>query len=121
MGFLKSFAVWAAFTCFPAVVLLLRARRLRGEDILFFLPLLLIALVGSALLWLPNLRMNSVRKTLILGSVLGLALPILGGPIWMIIVPGFEAGAAIFVGSLMVSVPSAVGGGIAAWIRSRSK
>src|SRR5712692_5921070 len=102
MDFLKGFAVWAAFTCFPPLVLLLRARGLRGEDVLFFLPFLLIALVGSGLLWLPSLRMNSARKTVILGSVLGLTLPILGGPIWMVVVPGFEAGAAIFVGSLMV-------------------
>jgi len=40
---------------------------------------------------------------------------------WTAIFPGFESEAAIFLGILMITLPSAVGGGVAGWQRSRSR
>ena len=121
MNFLKSFGTWAAFTWLAPLVLYLRAPLFRKRDLLFFLPFFLIPIVGSILLWLPNVHLDTTRKGLLVGGLVGLFVPILGGLAWMRIYPGFESQPAIFLGILMMAGPSAVGGGVAGWIRSRSK
>jgi len=55
------------------------------------------------------------------GTVAGPDTTILGGIMWTAIFPGFESEAAIFLGILMITLPSAVGGGVAGWQRSRSR
>jgi hypothetical protein len=39
--------------------------------------------------------------------------------VWISLVRGFERSAAIFMGSLMLSIPSTVGGAIAGWMQSQ--
>lgn len=120
MNFLKSFGVWAAFTSVPAFVVYLYAGpSFRGADyVAFFLPSLLIPLVGCALLWI---LLPSPGTTLVAGILVGLLVPILGGFAWVRIFPGFESEPAIFLGSLMIAGPSAAGGGLAAWLCSRTR
>jgi cytochrome bd-type quinol oxidase subunit 1 len=121
MNFLKSFGTWAAFTCLPPLVLYLRAPQFRRIDVLFFIPFFLIPAIGCIALWMPLFRLDTPKKGVLAGILLGLFVPILGGLVWMRIYPGFESQPAIFLGALMITVPSALGGGVAGWLRTRSK
>lgn len=119
--FLKSVGIWATFTCLPPLILYCRSPLLRRTDLFFFVPFFLIAAVGCIALELPFLRPRTPRAALLIGAAIGLVVPIVGGSIWMRIFPGFESQPAIFLGTLMITVPSAVGGGVAGRLRFRWK
>jgi hypothetical protein len=92
----------------------------RASDILIFLPFLLVSAVGSAVLWSPIVRRYTEGKGWLAGILLGVFLPILAGFIYMKLYPSFENGP-VFLGSLIMTLPSAIGGGVAGWLRSRSE
>lgn len=118
---LKTFGVWVPFTLFPPLVLCLLGLRLKVVDFLLFLfPFLLIPTVGSILLWLPALRLDTTIRALLVGISFGLLVPFLAGFVYMKIYPGFENQVGIFVGALFTAGSSTVGGGVAGWLRSPS-
>lgn len=119
MNFLKGYAVWAAFTCVPPLVLYLRTHLFRETDLFFFVPFLLIPMVGCLVLWF-GIRSDSAWIGGVAGLLLGIAIPIAGSFAWMKIYPGFESEPAIFLGGLMIAGPSAIGGSLAGWLRSGS-
>ena len=122
MNFLKSFGVWAPFALLPPLILCLLGLRLKIVDLVFLLfPFLLIPVAGSVLLWLPSLRLDTTRKALLAGIPFGLFVPFLFGFVYMKIYPGFENQVAIFAGVLFTAGSSAVGGGVAGWLRSPPK
>jgi hypothetical protein len=75
--------------------------------------------IGSMLLWLPWLQLNTMRRAMLVGILFGLAAPLLAGFVYMKIYPGFESQIGIFIGALFTSASSAVGGGVAGWLRSQ--
>jgi hypothetical protein len=89
--------------------------------VLFFLPFLLIPAVGSILLWLPSLRLDTTKKALLTAISFGLLTPFLFGFVYMKIYPGFENQIGIFAGALFTAGVSAAGGGVAGWLRSTPK
>ena len=123
-NWLKGFGVWAVLTCSPPLILALLGdptREVSVRDIvIFFFPFLLIPAVGSTLLWLPDLGLENAVKALAVGISFGLVAPILGGFVYMKIYPGFEEQVGIFVGSLFTAGFSAIGGGVAGWLRSKA-
>ena len=125
MNFLKTFGAWATCTCAPPVMLALVADPHKTVDVravvLFFIPFLAIPAAGSILLWLPSLRLDTTRKALLAGILFGLFVPFLAAFVYMKVYPGFENQIGIFAGALFTAGFSAVGGGVAGWIRSRPK
>jgi hypothetical protein len=104
MNFLKTFGAWSLFACSPPLMLALVAAPSKtvdvGAGVLFSLPFLLIPAVGSILLWLPSLRLDTTRKALLAGISFGLFAPFLLGFVYMEIYPGFENRVGIFAGAL---------------------
>ena len=122
MNFLKSFGAWAPFALFPPLALSLLGLQLKVVDFCFFLfPFLLIPAAGSLLLWIPSLRLDTTRKALLAGISFGFFVPFLVGFVYMKIYPGFENQVGILVGVLFTAGSSAVGGGVAGWLRSPPK
>jgi hypothetical protein len=125
MNFLKTFGAWSLFACSPPLMLALVAAPSKTVDVragvLFSLPFLLIPAVGSILLWLPSLRLDTTRKALLAGISFGLFAPFLLGFVYMEIYPGFENRVGIFAGALFTAGFSAAGGGVAGWLRSPPK
>lgn len=119
---LKTFGVWAVFTCFPPLILLMSGgpqKRVSVADVtLFFLPFLLIPAAGSVLLFLLVLRPYTVRRSLLTGILLGLFLPVPAALICLKIYPGFENQIGIVVGALIAAPFSAAGGGVAGWLQA---
>lgn len=124
MKFLKSFAAWASFTCLAPLVIVTRGPRLTIADVTgvvgFSLPFLLIPALGSLVLCLPMFGRDTSGKGMLAGVLLGIFLPILLGFVWMEIYPVFENRPALFIASLLTAAPSAFGGTLAGWLRSRS-
>ncbi len=122
MNFLRSFGVWIIFTVLPPLFLYVYARpSFRGVEYLsFFLPSLLIPALGNTLVWLPFFRLDTKAKGCLVGGLVGILVPIVGGLVWMRIFPGFESQPAIFLGSLVLAGPSALGGGFAGVLRSHA-
>jgi hypothetical protein len=119
MVFLKSFGVWALFTCAPVFVLVFQAGRINGGQMLVVFLVLMVPLAGTILLtWLIGERRN-VKRSALYGLTLGFAIPTVGGYLLMKIVGGFES-PAIFVGAATLSIPSSIGGVLAGWIQGRS-
>ncbi len=122
MNFLRGFGVWTIFTFLPPLFLYAYAGpSLRGAEYLsFFLPSLLIPALGNTVVWSPFFRLDTNAKGCLVGGLVGILLPIVGGLIWTKIFPGFESEPAIFLGSLVLVGPSALGGGFAGVLRSRA-
>jgi len=122
VNFLRSFGVWTIFTVLPPLFLYVYARpSFRGVEYLsFFLPSLLIPLLGNTVVWLPYLRLDKNAKGWLVGGLVRILVPIVGGVVWMRIFPGFESESAIFLGSLVLAGPSALGGSFAGVLRSRA-
>jgi hypothetical protein len=122
MKFLKTFGEWSVFACSPPLMLALVAAPNKTVDVravvLFSLSFLLIPAVGSTLLWLPSLRLNTTRKALVAGISFGLFAPFLVGFVYTRIYPGFENQIGIFVGAIFTAGFSAAGGGVAGWLRT---
>jgi hypothetical protein len=133
MNFLKRFGTWAIFTCLLPLAFLLTSKPARpfrmADDLhgfcLLFLTFLLIPAVGSLVLGLPIFSRGDISgRSLFAGILLGILLPSLFGFVWIQIDPGFGfgfgSGAWILLASFLTAAPSAVGGALAGWIRSRS-
>jgi hypothetical protein len=106
----------------PPLILCLLGLQLKIVDLIFLvLPFLLIPAAGSILLWLPSLRLDTTSKALLVGITFGLFVPFLVGFVYMKLYPGFENQVAIFAGALFTAGSSAIGGGIAGWLRSPPK
>ena len=107
MDCLKTFGAWAIFICSPPLMLALLGDPQKTVDVkgsvLFFVPFLLIPAVGSILLWLPNLRLDTTNKAMLVGILFGLTAPLLVGFIYMRMFPGFENQIGIFVSVLFTA------------------
>ena len=119
-GLSGSVGVWAALTCGPVLALILSRGKLAQEDIQVLLALFAVAIVGS--LWLNFVTGGGTSgpRRIVWGICLGLLLPVAGGYAWMKINHSFES-PAIFWGGVILSIPSAIGGGLAGWIQSRAR
>jgi len=118
-SFLKCLGVWALFSSVPVLVLVLSSGRINGDQLLAIFLLCLVPLLGTILLrWLVS-EQKSVRRSVLCGLALGFAIPALGGFLLSKIEAGFES-PAIFVGALMLSTPSSIGGALAGWIQGSS-
>jgi len=118
--FLRCSAAWAALT-YPALLFLVRfdGGPLDADTIIYLFPLLALPFFGTAILWLLTLRIQAAAASISIGVAIGLLLPIVDGRIWLICFPGFERTAAFFSSAVVISLPSALGGGVAGWLRSR--
>jgi hypothetical protein len=83
--------------------------------LLFFF---LVALVGAVMLRLLVPPPKSRKRRIIAGACLGFGLPAIGAYVGMKIQGGFES-PAVFLGGLVMGVPSSIGGALAGWIQSR--
>jgi len=118
MNLLKSFGAWAVLTyLLPLVMCFRSSHEFSTDDALTFLSFLLVPTVGCVILW--SLRLNNGWKGLLAGLFLGFSLPVLGGFIYTRIYPDFHNSLILFF-ALLTGGPSAIGGGIAGWLRVRS-
>jgi len=117
MNFLKSSGVWAVFTCVPLLIVMFPGR-FTADQWEVLLSLFLISLVGTVLLRLLVPPSSSTKRQIMCGMCLGFVLPAVGAYLWMKIQGGFES-SAIFLGGLVMSIPSSIGGALAGLIQSR--
>ena len=76
--------------------------------------------VGSLLVNFVTRGGTSEPRRIVWGICLGLLLPVVGGYAWMKIDHSFES-PPLFWGGVILSIPSAIGGGLAGWIQSRAR
>jgi len=119
MSFLKSLGVWSLCTFAPVVVLVLSSGRINGDQLFVIFLVFLLPLLGTILLYWWVGEQKSVVRSALYGLALGFGIPALGGFFFSIIAAGFES-PAIFVGALILSIPSSIGGALAGWIQGRS-
>ncbi len=118
--FFKSFGAWALFTCVPVFAIVLWSGKVNGDQLFVLFLLLLLPVIGTVLLFFWVGEQKSVLRTVLYGLTLGFAMPALGGFLLYVVTPGFES-PAIFVGALILSVPSGIGGALAGWIQGRAE
>jgi hypothetical protein len=122
MKFALALVTWAIFTCsVPAIYLVLHKpdRLDAGLVLITFVPSLLIAAVGSAMLCLPFFsKKNSLRRSLVGGILLGFLLPVLLALTFLRLCDGFGCGAWMVFFTERTLPPSIVGGVLAGWLRS---
>jgi len=119
ISFFKSFGAWALFTCVPVFAIVLWSGKVNGDQLFALFLLLLLPVIGTVLLFFWVGEQKSVLRSVLYGLALGFAIPALGGFLFSIIAAGFES-PAIFVGALILSIPSSIGGALAGWIQGRS-
>jgi hypothetical protein len=105
--------------CVPPLAVHLRDYPYFGiGDLSFILPFFLLSALGSVILWLPIVRRHSQGIGWVPGVALGLFLPPLAGLAYLKLYPGFSSGL-VFLYSMVMALPSATGGALAGWLRSR--
>jgi len=98
----------------------MRFSRFDAYDVWPFVSLVLVAMMQAGLSWSLVVEAPSLVKAVLAGGALGFGLPILGAYLLQKATADFENWSLI-PGALLMSVPSAMGGTLAAWIQWRSK
>jgi hypothetical protein len=119
MTFIRCAGVWALFTCGPGFFALIHFSRWNPYNVWTFLSLVLVAVMKAGLSWSLVLEASTPKKAIFSGGALGLGLPILGAYLVQEATADFDNWSLI-PGALLVSLPSAMGGALAAWIQWRS-
>jgi hypothetical protein len=125
--FLWGFVVWALVICLEPLVFAFWPPRLRPTALagwfVLFVPFLLIAVIGSWVLWISRSFVKTKAKSVLIGVLLGATLPLLfgGGLIAMDFNIGFGSEGIILFASLLTAATGGLGGAVAGWISSRSK
>ena len=120
IGFLLAVALWTSLTVGWTFVFSPSTRQLTLGDVIRIVPHLLLALVGSLILLAVVSRTRTAPRAVLVGLLLGFLLPIVAGYLVMKFAGSFES-PAIFSLGVLVSIPSAIGGALAAWIQFRSR
>ncbi|HMI50585.1 MAG TPA: hypothetical protein VK525_03670 [Candidatus Saccharimonadales bacterium] len=117
---LRCCAAWAALT-YPGLLLVVRldGGRFDADAIIYLFPLLALPFLGTVILWLLTLRIHATVASISIGVAIGLLLPTVDSRIWMLCFPGFESSTAFFTSAVVISLPNALGGGVAGWLRTR--
>lgn len=95
------------------------ARQQDADAIIYLFPLLALPFLGTVILWILTLRIHATAASISIGVAIGLLLPIVDSRIWMLCFPGFESLTAFFTSAVVISLPNALGGGVAGWLRTR--
>jgi hypothetical protein len=112
--FLCALLIWESIVILPtAIVWLSAGRELRVDDLQMLLVIALVGVVVVAICAAIASRLGQAASGL-LGFAVGVACPAAGGMVWSRSI-GFEASAAVFVGSLLLSIPSGFAGAIVGW------
>jgi len=91
-----------------------------GEQLTLFLKAAVSGVVVVAVCSAVATRFGGPLAAL-LGGVLGAVLIVAGGLVCASLARGFELRPGIFIGSLMLSAPSALGGAVAGWVNRRQE
>lgn len=108
------------FTCAPGFFAIVRWSRTEPYDIWPFLSLVLAAVMEAGLSWSLVLEASTSKKALFSGASLGFCLPIAGAYLLQNAMAGMDTWSLV-PGALLLSIPSAAGGALAARIQWRSK
>jgi hypothetical protein len=118
--FVRGLAVWEGIVFLPIGIELLRGGATwQYGDLKGALP---IAFCGVPIIVVCSLLSGKVGPvaSVLLGALIGVIFMIAGGFLWaQFVVRGFEASAGTFGVSIMLSIPSGVGSGVASWLNSR--
>lgn len=123
LRFIKTVSIWVSVLWCPLVVAI-AIHWPPGLDLLFdielMISLLIVAIAGSSLLKTLLKEPGHGFLPLLLGLVLGAVLPTVGGLLWVALRPGFEE-SGIWLWGVIMGIPGAVGGALAAWSQWVSK
>lgn len=119
-SYLWGLLAWEIAVILPLAVVFANAgRKLRLEDLkLLSVVIAFGTLVVAICAWVGS-RFRGVTSVL-LGFGAGILCAVIGGVLWASHVSGFETRPAVFIGCLLLSVPSGIGGAIAGWFGQRA-
>src|SRR6266850_4531963 len=86
-----------------AIVFLYAGRQLRADDAKFLGPVALLGILVTAVCWVMGRKVGA-GVAVLLGTLCGVVFAVLGGFVLAHVVGGFESSAAIFMGSLMLTI-----------------
>lgn len=117
--YLWGVLAWEMAVILPLAIVFINAgRALRSEDLrLLTVVIVFGALVAAVCTWIGS--KSSGMLSALLGLVAGAFCAGMGGLLWASQTSGFEARPAVFIGSLLLSIPSGIGGAFAAWLNRR--
>jgi hypothetical protein len=114
--YLLGAIAWESVVITTLLIVFVNAgRRIRLLDLGLFL---IVAIFGAFVAVICATVASRVRPVLsiILGFSVGVASAVTGGYLWASALTGFETPSAIYMGCLLLSIPSGIGGAIAGWI-----
>jgi len=118
--FLWGLLAWESAVFIPIAIVFARAgRKIRAEDLEIYAVVALFGVFVVAACAVIGSRVGRVAAVL-LGIAVGVLCMLVGGTLWASSASGFEVRPAIFMGTLLLSVPSGIGGGIAGFLNQRA-
>ncbi len=119
--FFGGLIVWELVMILAIGILIIRAEtdfRLQREDVKVFGPILLSGLIVATVCALIQDKFAGVSSVMV-GSGVGVASVVAVGLIWASHARGFELRPGLVTASLMLCIPSGIGGGIIGWLYRR--
>jgi len=119
--FLWNLFVWECIVILGVAAIFIHSggpRRVEREDLEFFGPTLLFGPVAVGV-WSVMRERPGALESFFFGAACSIAVVTLGGIIWTSMTGGFERQIGVFVGSLLLSIPAAIAGGIVGWMNRR--
>lgn len=110
---------WEVFVLTPILITFFRAgRQIRGSDIPLLAAVIVFGVFVAAASSATGPKVGPILS-LVLGFLIGSVSALLAGLVWASATRGFEAPAAVFIGCLLLSIPSGLGSAVATWINQR--